>query len=121
MRIMDWSSDVCSSDLLAGCPGRREDRPFRPVPFAPPGRLLARDCRLAGKRRAILGARQHPAAAARSRVSAARIILQTKQLGGHEHEQNCIAASREREGQAFEIAVVACLSKKKKKISKTKH
>src|SRR3546814_7708537 len=26
MRISDWSSDVCSSDLLCGCAGRRQKR-----------------------------------------------------------------------------------------------
>src|SRR3546814_1171166 len=31
MRISDWSSDVCSSDLLAGRWADRRDRPFLPL------------------------------------------------------------------------------------------
>src|SRR3546814_15601840 len=54
MRISDWSSDVCSSDLLR--PGEREGRRRRPMPEARasgwchiwslvPGRLLEEDGR----------------------------------------------------------------------------
>src|SRR3546814_2195506 len=44
MRISDWSSDVCSSDLLrTRCPGERAGRSGQPRETAPIERLLVDD------------------------------------------------------------------------------
>src|SRR3546814_3138682 len=55
MRISDWSSDVCSSDLAEGRP-LRAGKPRLPVrPARPPRQPIARGCDGGGRSRRLRG------------------------------------------------------------------
>src|SRR3546814_17542983 len=53
MRISDWSSDVCSSDLPEGTSGRRRTRAGRGRPQLPPRISPADQSRFAARRTGI--------------------------------------------------------------------
>src|SRR3546814_17726999 len=103
MRISDWSSDVCSSDLIAQVDAL-ERRPARPA---------IGTCATSANRRVVLG---------RTRVLYVRVVMATKRTA-HQHPplrsgtrpgQNGRASCRERVCKYGEISVVAVELKKHK-------
>src|SRR3546814_8638223 len=107
MRISDWSSDVCSSDLEPARLHRRQHRRLHEHPRGlPPQRRRAPGLRLVE-----LGLRQQPQAAVRGRGQRRPPGEHVREIGRHTSElQSLMRISY----------AVFCLKKKKKKKLKNK-
>src|SRR3546814_13448354 len=82
MRISDWSSDVCSSDLAAPCAHDRENIPrLRSPPRHRAGATTA-GCRLAPQPRPRACALTHPACGDRKSAVEGKSVSVRVELGG---------------------------------------
>src|SRR3546814_2545509 len=106
MRISDWSSDVCSSDLVAPCLGHHHEAPR---------------CELAVIGRAR-GDRQDPVELRGVRPRRHQIARLARTAGGKKHERGGAVVERRSEEHTSELQslmrisyAVFCLKKKKTK------